>query len=188
MPQYVYSTLKPKVDSFKVVEAKDVKFNDEKSVDDIILELQDMISSGGTGTTGNSNVVIGDTQPSSIDKVWVDTSELNEDEPLQEQTILEQITLAISNLNDKIKALQEENAQMKRDIEYLKKNGGGGIIEDPTTTIENAIIDENSYVLVDENGNYLIYQSSSSAQSIENALVDNDSNIIIDENNNYITF
>ena len=34
MPQYVYSTLKPKVDSFKVVEAKDVKFNDEKSVDE----------------------------------------------------------------------------------------------------------------------------------------------------------
>lgn len=187
MPQYVYSTLKPKVDSFKVVEAKDVKFNDEKSVDDIILDLQDMISSGGISR--DSNVIIGDTQPSSIDKVWIDTSELNEDEPLKEQTILEQITLAISDLNDKIKTLQEENAQMKRDIEYLKKNGGGGIIEDPTTTIENAFIDENDYVLVDENGNYLIYQSSNSDnQSIENVLVDNDSNIIVNENNYYIKY
>lgn len=184
MAQYVYSTLKPKA-KFKVAEAEDIKFTDDKSVKQAIDDINDSISDIGSNL-GKQEVYIGTEQPTDTSLVWFDTGDSEEDIG-EDTTTVAELKEAIVEMNQIIQSLQSQVAQMQKDIDYLKENGGGGAIPS-TKTIENAFISEDGYVLVDSDGYYLVSDSSStSSTTIENALVSEDGYIVVDSDNNYIS-
>lgn len=184
MAQYVYSTLKPKA-KFKVAEAEDIKFTDDKSVKQAIDDINDSISDIGSNL-GKQEVYIGTEQPTDTSLIWFDTGDSEEDIGEGDVTVAE-LKEAIVEMNQTIQSLQSQIAQMQKDIDYLKENGGGGTTPS-TKTIENAFISEDDYVLVDSDGYYLVSDSSStSSTTIENALVSDDGYIVVDSDNNYIS-
>ena len=190
MPQYVYSTLKPKVNSFKVAEAEDIKFTEDKSVKDAIVDINNTITNlPSGGGEGRQEVYVGTQEPTDTSLIWFDTSD-DSDEELTEDDVgtIAELKQVIVEMNQTIQSLQSQITQMQRDIDYLKENGGGGGTTPTTQTIENAFISEDGYVLVDENGYYLITDDVSTGSNvIENALVTEDGYIVIDSDNNYIS-
>ena len=185
MAQYVYSILKPK-GKFNIAEAIDIKYDDNKTLKDVITELSDNIASIKPGGDGSKELYIGTSQPYNTDLIWIDTSDLD-NEILEEETILDQIRQVFSDMNQQIQELQTKVIEMQKEIDYMKENGSGSIVPTPSI-IEDAFISENNYLLVDNNGYYLSFGDSSFINTnIENALVSEDNYILIDSNNYYIS-
>ena len=115
MAQYVYSILKPK-GKFNIAEAIDIKYDDNKTLKDVIGELSDNISSIKPGGDGSKELYIGTSQPYNTDLVWIDTSDLDNEIKLVSSEIKD-----ISNERSKLESDVYSKNKRVNDIEYKKQ-------------------------------------------------------------------
>ena len=89
---------------------------------------------------GSGNIPVGDTPPVGDAIVWIDTSEVEDSEPITED-IIDEIRSIFSHLQEKINELNKKNVELEARISYLEINGspggGGGTVEGTVLTLED---------------------------------------------------
>lgn len=67
---------------------------------------------------------------------------------------MDQIRQVFSDMNQQIQELQTKVIEMQKEIDYIKENGSGSIVPIPSI-IENALVSEDNYILIDSNNYYI---------------------------------
>lgn len=113
----------------------------------------------------DSQIFVGDTEPTDDEIVWIDTSDSDEEYSGNiSDLVIEEFREIFKNLNNEITRLKEKNYELEARIIYLENNGGGGVSGGDNTSDDIILTLEDGSVLTFEDGSILTLEGSSTTK------------------------